>query len=157
MASTQNIERALRERFGSEETIITLVEILSFLKSHQNSHYVARNPKIQQPMNGIQQNAPPTQGQARDQTREVRETQQTRKGRATQEPRHKAAAKTQGSQSTAKPPETIEPHGPQSQSKGPETQPQGPQKQPSYAEIAKRASERPKSTSEKPSKPKRKA
>jgi len=36
MASAQNIARALREKFGSEETIITLSEILSFLDSHQN-------------------------------------------------------------------------------------------------------------------------
>ena len=34
MASAQNIERALRERFGSEKTIITLAEILLFLKLH---------------------------------------------------------------------------------------------------------------------------
>ena len=52
IASTQNIERALRERFGSEETIITLSEILSFLKSHQNSCCAAGNPKTQQPIHG---------------------------------------------------------------------------------------------------------
>ena len=34
MAFTQNIKRALREKFGSEETIITLAEILFFLKLH---------------------------------------------------------------------------------------------------------------------------
>ena len=66
MASTQDIERALRERFGSEETIITLADILTFLKSHQNSHYAAGNPKTQQPARGTQQNAPPSQGQTRD-------------------------------------------------------------------------------------------
>ena len=74
MASAQNIERALREKFGSEETIITLAEILSFLKIHQNSCCVAGNPKIQQPMRGTQQNTPPSQGQLRNQTRKERET-----------------------------------------------------------------------------------
>ena len=54
MASTQNIERALRERFGSEETIITLAEVLFFLKSHQNSYYAAGNPKNQQSTRGTQ-------------------------------------------------------------------------------------------------------
>jgi len=49
MASAQTIERALRERFGSEETILTLAEILAFLKTHQNSHYAAGNPKEKQP------------------------------------------------------------------------------------------------------------
>ena len=62
MASTQNIERALRERFGSEETIITLAEILFFLKLHQNSCCAAEDPKNQQPIYGTQQNAPPSQG-----------------------------------------------------------------------------------------------
>ena len=66
MASTQNIERALRERFGSEETIVTLADILLFLKSHQNSHCAAENPKNQQSARGTQQTVPPMQGQARD-------------------------------------------------------------------------------------------
>ena len=48
MASTQTIEHALRERFGSEETILTLAEILAFLKTHQNSHRAAGNPKEKQ-------------------------------------------------------------------------------------------------------------
>jgi hypothetical protein len=65
MASSQNIERALRERFGSEETIVTLADILLFLKSHQNSYCAAGNPKNQQPKRGTQQNAPPSQGQVR--------------------------------------------------------------------------------------------
>ena len=60
MASSQNIERALRERFGSEETIVTLADILLFLKSHQNSHCAAGNLKNQQLVRGTQQNAPPT-------------------------------------------------------------------------------------------------
>ena len=119
MASTQNIERALRERFGSEETIITLAEILFFLKSYQNSCCAAGNPKNQQPTHGTQQNAPPPQGQARD---------QTRKERVTQQHNNDTAAKTQGSQSSAKPPEATEPRGPQNQRKVPETQSQGPQK-----------------------------
>ena len=98
MASTQDIERALRERFGSEETIITLADILLFLKSHQNSHCAAGNPKTQQPARGTQQNAPPSQGQTRD---------QTRNGRVTQATNNSAAAKTQGSQNNAKPPKAT--------------------------------------------------
>jgi len=43
MTPVQTIERALRERFGSDETIITLADVLSFLKSHQNSCYAAGN------------------------------------------------------------------------------------------------------------------
>ena len=93
----------------------------------------------------------------------------------TQEPHNNTAAKTQGTQSTAKPPKATKPQGPRStakppeatkpqgspsQSQVPETQPQElqePLKQPSYTEIAKRALGRPILTPGKPSKPKRKA
>src|ERR1700756_3727095 len=102
MASSQNIERALRERFGSEETIVTLADILLFLKLHQNSHYAAGNLKNQQSTRGTQQNAPPTQGQARGQTRE---------GRVTQASHNTPAAKTQSSQSSAKLPKALKPRG----------------------------------------------
>ena len=76
MATVQTIERALREKFGSEETIITLAEILSFLKSHQNPCCAAGNPKNQQPKRGTQQNATPGT-QSRDKTREARESRAT--------------------------------------------------------------------------------
>ena len=46
--TTHDIELALRERFGSTETIITLADVLEFLKSHQNSYYAAGKPNKQQ-------------------------------------------------------------------------------------------------------------
>ena len=75
MAPIQTIERALRERFGSEETILTLAEILSFLKMHQNSLSTAGNLKEQQTQHATPQNAPLSQGQSRGQTRKGRATQ----------------------------------------------------------------------------------
>ena len=70
MASAQNIERALREKFGSEETIVTLAEILAVLKTHQSPHGAAGNQKKQQGIHGTQQNASPAQGQTRDTVRQ---------------------------------------------------------------------------------------
>ena len=139
MASTQNIERALREKFGSEETIVTLAEVLAFLKLHQNSHCAAGNPKNQKPTRGTQQNAPPSQGQAREQTRKERVTPQTSQSAQSSAKTQgsQSSAKTQSSQSSAKPPEAVEPQG---SPKAPVTQPQRLSKQPSYAEIVKKAS-----------------
>ena len=110
MASVQNIERALRERFGSEETIITLAEILSFLKSHQISHCAAVEQKNQQTAHGAQQTATPTQGQSRAHTR-------TRKERATQETRNNNAATPTATQPQPQPQGT---QGPQNQGNLPE-------------------------------------
>src|SRR5262249_3802840 len=85
MASVQAIERALRERFGPEETILTLAEILSFLQTHQNSHCAAGNPKEQRTQHSTQQNAP-SATISRDQSQQ----------NASQRP----AAKTKGPQNT---------------------------------------------------------
>ena len=80
MAPTQDIERALRERFGSEEAIVTLAEILSFLKSHQKQQAKAGNQKQKPNYGGTQQNATP-EAQPRETTRKT-----TRKTRATPTP-----------------------------------------------------------------------
>ena len=73
MASPQDFARALRERFGLEETIITLIEILSFLNSHQKQPAKAGKQKQKQHNHGTQQNATP----------ETRLREETRKPRAT--------------------------------------------------------------------------
>ena len=52
-----NLAQALRDEFGSEETIITLRDVLSFLKSHQKPAAQAGNPNKQQPSHSSQQNA----------------------------------------------------------------------------------------------------
>ena len=117
MASTQTIERALRERFGSEETIVTLAEILFFLKSHQNSHCAAVEQKNQQTAYGAQQTATPPQGQSRAHTR-------TRKERATQETRNDNAATlaaTLATQATQPQPQPQDTQGPQNKGNLPET------------------------------------
>ena len=143
MATTQDIERALRERFDSEETILTLAEILAFLKTHQNSHCAAGNPKEKQQQRTAQQNAPLSQGQSRGQTRTERATQGPQNGTAVQTPATQAAEpqlQPQGTQS------------PQNQGKTPKSQPQGPKQRPSYADIAKKAPEK---ASQQPKKPKK--
>ena len=76
MASVQTIEQALRERFGSEETILTLAEILLFLKTHQNTHYAAGNLNKKQTQHATQQKAPLPKGQSRGQARKERATQE---------------------------------------------------------------------------------
>ena len=73
MAPTQSIADALRERFGSEKTIITLAEILSFLESHQKQQTKAEKQKQQETNRGTQQNAS-SKAQAREETRETRAT-----------------------------------------------------------------------------------
>jgi len=162
MAPDQTIERALRERFGSEETILTLADILSFLKTHQNSCCAAGNPKKQQHGHGTQQSAPPTQGHARDQARPERVTQGP----------HSNAAKTQGSQSTAKPPKASQPQGQSQATQATQNQNQAtqatqkqnqatqatqnhsqkPKQRPSYADIAKKAPEKAQQQLKKPKK-----
>jgi len=144
MASTQTIERALRERFGSEETIVTLAEILFFLKSHQNSHYAAVEQKNQQTAHGAQQNTTPSQGQSRASTR-------TRKERAAQETRNNNAATSAATQPQQQP-QPQDTQGPQNQGNLPEIQTPEPKRQPSYAEIAQKASEQ---TPQQPRKPKK--
>jgi len=137
MASTQTIERALRERFGSEETIITLAEILSFLKSHQNSHCVAVEQKNQQTAHGAQQNTTPSQGESR-----ARARTRTRQERATQETRNNNAATPIATQPQSQP--QLQPQdtqGPRKQGNPPEIQATEPKRQPSYAEIAQKTPE----------------
>ena len=48
MAPTQNIARTLREKFGSEDSIVKLSEILSFLQTHQNDSANAADEKKQE-------------------------------------------------------------------------------------------------------------
>src|SRR5258705_2057396 len=118
MASTQNIERALRERFGSEETIITLADVLSFLKSHPNSYCAAGNQNKQQQEHGAQQNAPSTTI-TRDQTRQnapqglhksiAAKTQGPRSCQGSAKPFEKASQDIQATQSPTKPSGTATP------------------------------------------------
>jgi hypothetical protein len=136
MAPTQNIARALRERFGSEETIITLAEILSFLESHQKQPAKAGKQKQQQPSRGIQQNAT-LETQPREVTREARATPAITTTTTTQSQgitcqitRH-AEYQDQGLyNSVAEAPRSLSPR-------------RGQPAQPSYADIAKKAPERP--------------
>jgi DNA mismatch repair ATPase MutL len=144
MASAQNIERALRERFGSEETIITLAEILSFLKSHQNSCHAAAEQENQQTAHGAQQNSAPSQGESRARTRT-----RTRKERASQETRNHNAATPAATQPQPQPQGA---QGPPKQGNSPETQATEPRRQPSYAEIAQKT---PEQASQQPKKPKK--
>ena len=146
MAPVQNIERALRERFGSEETILTLADILSFLKTHQNSYYVAGNPNEQQTQHAAQQNVPPTKGQTRDQPRQGREE------RVEKEPYNCTAKSTQATVQVTQPQLQPQPQpqaqgtqgtqSPQNREKAPKSQNQEPKQQPSYADIAKKAPEK---------------
>jgi hypothetical protein len=134
MAPPQTIERALRERFGSEETILTLAEILAFLKSHQNSLYGAGSLKERQTQHATRQSAPPPKGQSRGQTRKERATQGSYNGTAT---------KAQATQPTQPQQQPQSPQGPQNQNeKTPKPQNQEPKRQPSYADIAKKALEK---------------
>jgi len=129
------MEHALRERFGSEETIVTLAEILSFLKTHQNSYGAAENPKKQQHSRASQQNAPPAKGQARDRACQ---------GKATPGPYSSTAPpRIQGSQNATKPVQI--PQAPRNQS-------QEPKQQPSYADVAKKAPEKAPQQPQKPRK-----
>ena len=145
MATVQTIERALREKFGSEETIITLAEILSFLKSHQNPCCAAGNPKNQQPKRGTQQNATPGT-QSRDKAREAREPRATPSPATTAAP----AAQSQGSTCQITCQAKCQGQGPYNSTAGPpkaaKGQQQGPRNNTAGPPKAVKGRERPKST-----------
>ena len=83
MASTQNIARALREKFGSEETIVKLSEILAFLDSHQNHNDAVGQSKQLQLDDGSERDA---QLSSRDATRNSREQRKQHVSRVTPPP-----------------------------------------------------------------------
>ena len=118
MASPQNIARTLRKKFGSEETIVKLSEILLFLESYQNNSSAAGKQKQQQMNRGTQQDASPTRRRACDTTRKTHATQQTQ-----QSP---TPTTTTATTTTGKPQTTQE------QST-----------KPSYADIARKAPKKP--------------
>ena len=146
MASAQTIERALRERFGSEETILTLAEILAFLKTHQNSHCAAGNPNEKQSQHAAHQNAPLPKGQSRGQTRKERATQGPHNTPATQAPATQAPTTqvptTQAPTTQAPTTQAPATNAPQKQGKALKAHRQKPKQRPSYAEIAKKAPEK---------------
>jgi len=153
MALVQTIERALRERFGSDETIITLADVLSVLKSHQNSCCAAGNQNKSQQQRAAQQNASPTPV-SRDRTQQnasqelpnsvATKTQGLRSRQSSAKPSGKSS---QGTQSPIKPTQIAIPlsqgtQSPSNKEKTPPTEEQALKQKPSYADIAKKAPEK---------------
>ena len=134
-----NLAQALRDEFGSEETIITLGDVLSFLKSHQKPAAQAGNPNKQQPSHGSQQNTWQDAPESRDTTTITTQTTAATPRQGKRKNRRQRQAQglvslTQGTyNSTAESLAT-----------------QGPQNKPSYADIAKKA---PKKAPQQPKKP----
>ena len=156
MASVQTIERALRERFGSDETIITLADVLFFLKSHQNSCCAAGNQNKSQQQRVAQQNASPAPA-SRDQTQQnapqelsnsiATKTQGPRSRQSSAKPSEKTSQGSQSTQSLTKPTQIATPllqgtQSPTNKEKAPSTQEKTRKQKPSYADIAKKAPEK---------------
>ena len=148
MAPAQDFARALRERFGPEETIITLAEVLSFLETHQKQPTRVEKQKQQQGQHGAPQNASPREKGSHDRQRNAPRPTPRSQDQARDAPRSTEEVTWQAGPPTQQRPmegqlaqqQPIEGHTDQTNTS---TERQQGQKLPSYADIARKASKKP--------------